>query len=160
MWSQPEGDSKSAPRRLRETVDFGIRGIKERTPGISWMSRQTEADKYSFPGAAAGNYKNSPILANHVVRVLFLLEQQHRHHTQFLRGRKGRATHAYWGVPVAACATRLDESRGEQQSRKRRAAPLHPACPLGSELFPSDSSREPLWRCCPSPSLKQERSPA
>ncbi|KXH42192.1 hypothetical protein CNYM01_13821 [Colletotrichum nymphaeae SA-01] len=91
----------------------------------------------------------SPILANHVVRVLFLLEQQHRHHTQFLRGRKGRATHAYWGVPVAACATRLDESRGEQQSRKRRAAPLHPACPLGSELFPSNSSRKPLWRAAP-----------
>lgn len=24
MWSQPEGDSKSAPRRLGETVDFGM----------------------------------------------------------------------------------------------------------------------------------------
>ncbi|KAK7445909.1 hypothetical protein Landi51_07836 [Colletotrichum acutatum] len=73
----------------------------------------------------------------------FLLEQQHRHHTQFLRGRQGRATHAYWGVPVAACATRLDESRGEQQSKKRRAAPLDPPYPVA--LSPSDSSREPLW---------------
>ncbi|KAI3549902.1 hypothetical protein CSPX01_02077 [Colletotrichum filicis] len=101
----------------------------------------------------------SPILANHVVRVLFLLEQQHRHHTQFLRGRKERATLGYWGVPVAACATRLDESRGEQQSRKRRAAPLHPVGPVRSELFPSDSSREPLWRAAPRQASNRNAAP-
>lgn len=102
------------------------------------------------------------ILANHVVRVLFRLEQQHRQSSPYAvsPGEKGTRHPCLLGWSLLPPAPPVWMNRGASSnpgSAVQLPSILHALWPT---LLPFGLFQRATLEGCPSPSLKQERSPA